>query len=133
MVRRIFLLFVLVYLGYSFTVYYYCDKVSEKPPADALAGFGIWQSRNCQGCHQLYGLGGYMGPDLTNLMSDPLKGEAYAFALMKGGTARMPNFKLSDEEIKKTISFLNWVNQSGKSFVPADKVTWYGNYNLEGK
>ncbi len=39
--------------------------------APAAAGKLLYQKYNCQACHQIYGLGGYMGPDLTNVYSAP--------------------------------------------------------------
>ncbi|MCH7870146.1 MAG: c-type cytochrome, partial [Planctomycetes bacterium] len=34
----------------------------------AKSGLAIWRENNCQACHQIYGYGGFLGPDLTNLM-----------------------------------------------------------------
>ncbi len=36
---------------------------------DSRKGKLLFQEYNCISCHQLYGLGGYMGPDLTNVIS----------------------------------------------------------------
>lgn len=93
----------------------------------------MWQSKNCQACHQLYGLGGYMGPDLTNIISDSIKGPAYASAFIQSGTAKMPKFNLSAAEVNELLAFLTWVDQSGQSRVPADKVTPLGNYKLDNQ
>jgi nitric oxide reductase subunit C len=79
----------------------------------------------------MYGLGGYLGPDLTNLAGDSLKGEKYMYTFIKYGTGRMPNFNLNDSEVNNIVAFLTWVDRSGKNTVPGDKVTWTGNYNLD--
>jgi len=42
----------------------------------ALQGQQLWQQNNCFSCHQIYGLGGYLGPDLTNVYSQRGKGPA---------------------------------------------------------
>lgn len=132
MVRMIFILLVISYVGYSFLVYEYTAPTAL-PEKEAKAGLDIWQSKNCQACHQLYGLGGYMGPDLTNIISDSTKGVAYAAAFIKAGTARMPDFKFNDDEVKKIIAFLEWVDKSGKSNVNKNAVTWYGSYQIDKK
>lgn len=56
-----------------------------------------------------------MGPDLTNVISNPRKGEAYARALIRGGALPMPKFDLSDRELDDLISFLRHVDSSGES------------------
>jgi nitric oxide reductase subunit C len=115
-------------------VYNYCDTKDRKesiPSAQALAGWDTWQKKNCQTCHQLYGLGGYMGPDLTNVASNSGKDEKYLRTFIKYGTGKMPNFLLDDTEVSNVLAFLQWVDKSGKSKVAAENVTWSGNYNLE--
>ena len=47
----------------------YTDPVGrEAAPltAEASRGQEVWHRYNCQSCHQLYGFGGFLGPDLTN-------------------------------------------------------------------
>ncbi len=125
---------VLVFLCIScavFSVFVYTRKGAQGdvPPSDtARKGMMVWQAKNCQSCHQLYGLGGYMGPDLTNVAE---KGDAYMHAFMQNGTARMPNFQLSEQEIAQLSAFLHWVDRTGKSKVPASAVQWNGSYKLQ--
>ncbi len=123
-----------VFLVYTCVVYSNCDntKTGEgKPDSKVVAGWQTWQEKNCQSCHQFYGLGGYLGPDLTNVASDPLKNENYLRTFIKNGTGKMPNFNLSDTEVSNLVTFLTWVDKSGRSRVPGEKVTWTGNYNLD--
>ena len=130
---KIWIILFVAFITYTCGVYYYCDKnTNEKvPDKHVLAGWDTWQKNNCQTCHQLYGLGGFLGPDLTNVASDPAKNEKYLSIFMKYGTGKMPNLNLSDSEVNNLVSFLKWVDKSGKNRVPKEKVTWSGNYNLE--
>ncbi|SFW86486.1 c-type cytochrome [Chitinophaga sancti] len=121
----------ILFFIYSFYVYIYSS--SENPPAQptasVLSGWKVWQNKNCHTCHQLYGLGGYMGPDLTNIASDPTKGsDAYMKAFMMNGTGKMPNLHLTEEEMTSLVSFLRWVDKSGKSRVAKESVHWTGTY-----
>jgi len=131
MVKTGFIILIVAYCAYSFFVYSYSSKVSDLPSTNVLNGFSTWQSKNCQACHQLYGLGGYMGPDLTNIISDSNKGPAYTSVLIQNGTAKMPKFNFSAAEINDLVLFLTWVDKSGKSIVPSEKVTLLGNYKLD--
>ncbi|MEK6615206.1 MAG: cytochrome c, partial [Bacteroidota bacterium] len=80
---------------------------------DAQNGKLLFQKYNCTACHQLYGLGGYMGQDLTNVMSKQGLGELYVRAFLQGGTQRMPNFHLSEEELKSLVAYLKYVDKTG--------------------
>lgn len=133
MVKNIFILLVVSYCAYSCLIYAYSSKPAGYPSQNITRGFAVWQSKNCQACHQLYGLGGYMGPDLTNIISDSNKGSAYASAFIRSGTAKMPRFNLSVNEVNDLLAFLTWVDQSGHSVVPEEKVTPLGNYKLDNQ
>jgi nitric oxide reductase subunit C len=90
----------------------------------ARHGQRVFQDNNCIACHQFYGLGGYMGPDLTNVIRN--RGEAYSRAFITAGTQRMPTFNLSMEETDALIAFLAFVDQTG-TYPPEDyKVRWTG-------
>lgn len=117
---------------YTAFVYCRCDKQNQAatPTVSVQAGWHTWQAKNCQSCHQLYGLGGYLGPDLTNVASAPGKNEAYLKVFILNGTGRMPCFHLNDKQANEVVAFLQWVDKSGKNFISANQVTWSGNYNL---
>lgn len=107
----LFSLLCLSYISYSGYVY---SSGPEAPPApDALADRGkkIWQENNCIACHQIYQLGGYLGPDLTNAYS--LKGPAYIKAFLENGTEIMPDFDLSPEQITALIAYLQQIDATG--------------------
>lgn len=96
----------------------------EPMPAQARAGQQVYQDYNCVACHQFYGLGGYMGPDLTNVVSN--RGEPYARAFIAAGTARMPNLGLSEEEVDQVVAFLTFVDKTGTYPAEQYNVQWYG-------
>jgi nitric oxide reductase subunit C len=104
-----------LFLAYSLFLYYSTPLGQETKLSVPLAYEGkmLWQEKNCISCHQLYGLGGYLGPDLTNVYT--LKGSAYIKAFLAKGTAVMPDFKLSANEMDKLVAFLKMTDASGKS------------------
>ena len=80
---------------------------------EAKRGKLLFQKHNCTACHQFFGLGGYMGPDLTNVISS--KGEIgakYAAAMIKMGSQKMPNLHLTDDEVNCLVAFLSYVDKS---------------------
>ncbi len=111
---------------YSLNVYTRGTDASHIAPMsdDARHGQQVFQDYNCIACHQFYGLGGYMGPDLTNVMSN--RGEAYTRAFIAAGTVRMPNLGLADKEISALIAYLEFVDQTGTYPAKNYEVQWYG-------
>ncbi|AFD05650.1 c-type cytochrome [Solitalea canadensis] len=130
MVLKVWLSLAGMFMIYTVIVYFKSDSQPNNiPPSEkAIKGWHLWQANNCHTCHQLYGLGGYMGPDLTNIASDSTKGYYYMKAFIKSGSAKMPDFHLSDTETDEIIAFLQWVDKSGKNHVSADQVHWTGTY-----
>ncbi|MCB0697570.1 MAG: cytochrome c [Chitinophagaceae bacterium] len=119
-----------IYTGW---VYLYCDTKSASQLVDTSITHGqtIWQEKNCQSCHQLYGLGGYMGPDLTNIAGDSGRGPRYMYTFLKYGTENMPDYHLTENEISDIIAFLSWVDKSGTSQVPLKNIHWTGTYIID--
>lgn len=116
--RHMFIILSVFFLIYSFTIYLKPLSIKEDLRFNkklAADGRLIWQSCNCQSCHQLYSLGGYLGPDLTNIVSNPNKGEKVIRAMIKSGVKQMPGFVLSDYEMNSLIEFLKSTDASGKS------------------
>ena len=67
-VTSVFIFLSALFLAYSYSIY--IQPLSEKEAIGfnkqkAADGRLIWQKYNCQSCHQLFGLGGYLGPDLS--------------------------------------------------------------------
>lgn len=127
--RAVLLVLTATFALYSLLVY----RGSSGDPhtvadADVRAGIRMWQERNCASCHQLYGLGGYMGPDLTNAYS--VKGEEHIRTFIRYGTGRMPAQAMSDADLKGLVAFLAWVDRSGQGRVPAEALHWTGTYTI---
>lgn len=109
----VFIGLVASFLAYS--VLLYCREYEEPLPANELAQEGkmIWQQKNCVSCHQFYGLGGHLGPDLTNVYSK--RNEPYIKAFLKTGTQIMPDFQLSEHEMDALVAFLKYTDATGIS------------------
>lgn len=75
-------------------------------------GKALFQDYNCTACHQIYGLGGYLGPDLTTAWSDKTRGEAYIRAMLRSGGARMPMYNFTDNEIDALAAYLKFADRS---------------------
>jgi len=104
---------VVTFLFYSFHLYSSLPVKGKTVTEETSKGKLIWQQYNCNACHQVYGLGGYLGPDLTNVYS--VRGSAYIQAFLKNGTTIMPNFQLTGREITDLTAFLESIDASGKS------------------
>ena len=109
----VLVLFVAAYLIYSFTLYTSLPVKQCIVDKRAENGKLVWQKYNCNACHQLYGLGGYLGPDLTNVYSK--RSEAFIKAFLKNGTTAMPNFNINDYEMDCLLKYFNTIDNSGKS------------------
>ena len=118
---------IILFIGYNYNLYLYNTSGSSKTSLSnaALKGQKIWQDNNCTACHQLYGLGGYLGPDLTNIASNPKKGIEYAKAFFNSGIKSMPKFNFTEDEKNDLSDFLNEVDQTG--FYPNKNAEF--NYN----
>ncbi len=109
----IFSLLSVAFFGYSAVLYVTVPE--EEEPAGPLAQQGkiLWQQKNCISCHQLYGLGGHLGPDLTNVAA--IRSDEYIRAFLQSGTQVMPDFHLNDQEIRALIEFFRYTNTTGKA------------------
>lgn len=128
MARNIFyggsLFFIIIFLGLSAQSVSY---ITSQPTNDTLndsviAGKRVWEENACINCHTIMGEGAYFAPELANVMTrwgvadDP---EA-AFETLKGwmesqpsgieGRRQMPQFNLTDEQIRNLANFLLWVD-----------------------
>lgn len=115
-IRIVFFSLVLLFLWYSGSLYNYAFNSKPEGNFDKLLareGAQVWQNNNCQACHQIYSLGGYLGPDLTNIYSAKNKGPAYIRSIIENGVKQMPAFKLGDKEMTALMEFLKSADQSG--------------------
>ena len=92
---------------------------SDDPPLNGLEqeGLRLWRANNCQACHQIYGFGGFLGPDLTNRVNDDTPEDTY-FWILQNGLGRMPAFGFGDSEREAIMAYLRAVNRTGRSQPP---------------
>ncbi len=86
------------------TVLVYSDERTDPLDETALRGRALWHQHGCQVCHQIYGQGGFLGPDLTNVHSriDSVR----LRTLLTVGSGQMPAFRFTDQEIADVRAFL---------------------------
>jgi len=112
--RLILAVFMVVFTIYNYRVYTSSGQNTIPGMSNqAKHGEDLWQKSNCTSCHQLYGLGGYMGPDLTNIVSRPNKGPIYIKAFLNSGVKAMPKFNFSEKEKDNIIAFLTHIDRTG--------------------
>jgi len=93
------------------TLVYTSDRLVKLSPK-AIEGEQLWLNNNCNACHQIYGLGGYLGPDLTNVYTR-VSNDNYLKALFNSGVKAMPQFHFTEKEKEALIQFLKEVDQTG--------------------
>lgn len=131
---HIFIVLSLSFLIYSFSIYIhpiYAKTESNINIEKAISGRLVWQKYNCQSCHQFYGLGGYLGTDLTNIYSAKNKGEAVIKSVILIGNDAMPAYHLSENELTDLMEFFKQTNQSGRA--DYNNFTIYNNGMIERK
>ncbi len=117
-------------------VFAYCMQswivYSDETPASfvqlsqkASRGQKLWYKHNCQSCHQLFGFGGFLGPDLTNV-SQKFSSESIQ-AILKTGPGSMPSIKITLSESQELLEFLSEINKLGISDPRAPKVDQVNN------
>lgn len=127
--RLVFGLLLASFLLYSYWIYTEGATSNESHYSESfLQGQRVWQEHNCSACHQLYGLGGYLGPDLTNVAE---KGEGYVSAFVVNGVRVMPAFSLSKEEQIALYDYLEGVSESGYFPNHQVEINWHGNFKLK--
>ena len=106
------------------TLVYTDDTSSHEPRLGELElrGRALWHSHNCYTCHQLYGFGGFLGPDLTN--AAPRLTRARLDEVLTQGSLQMPPFHLGAADIDAIEAFLRAMDKTGigqaRAFVPPD-------------
>ena len=131
--RAVFATYCVLFVVYTANVYTSGTDAPHVEPMSEQGHHGkqLFQKHNCVACHQFYGLGGYMGPDLTNVISN--RGPAYARAFIASGTRAMPDFGLNDEELDALVAFLEFVDQTGRYPAENYDVTWFGTVAESGE
>lgn len=108
----ILLILVSTFILYNYNIYtsksnYTAINLGKK----AIKGENIWLKHNCNSCHQIYGLGGYLGPDITNVYSR--KGKKYIKTILNSSINSMPKFNFSEEEKDVLVQFFKEIDQTG--------------------
>ncbi|MGY8777895.1 MAG: c-type cytochrome [Longimicrobiales bacterium] len=87
----------------------YSDSVDLTLSEDAVEGRKLFHDGSCQVCHQLWGQGGFLGPDLTNAASR--LDETRLVSLLTVGSGQMPAFNYSPEQIGHLRAFLEEIDR----------------------
>ncbi|MDP7033189.1 MAG: cytochrome c [Planctomycetota bacterium] len=99
-----------------FSIWVYTAPLENNRPdhlsAAAVRGKLVWERSGCISCHQLYGLGGFLGPDLTQLMDRT--GPNYLKTMVQLGSQLMPKQDLEESEIEDLSHYLTAVSSSGR-------------------
>ena len=131
MARNIFyggsLFFILIFVGLTVQSHFYITTTSTdvaKLTPSVAEGKRLWEKHSCVNCHTILGEGAYFAPEVGNVMTrwgiDPEDHQA-AFETLKGwmeamptgieGRRQMPNFGLTDDEMRAIADFLLWTDQ----------------------
>ncbi len=130
MARNIFyggsLCFIVIFIGLSVHSHRYIVNTSTTDApltAEVAAGKRVWEHHACINCHTILGEGAYFAPEVANVMDrwGVLDDPEDAFETLKAwmeaqptgveGRRQMPNFDLSDEDIRNLSEFLRWTNK----------------------
>ncbi|MBV1863045.1 MAG: cytochrome c [Rhodobacteraceae bacterium] len=130
MARNIFyggsLFFIVIFIGLTINSHRYIVNTSsnsDQLTESVVAGKRLWEKHVCINCHTILGEGAYYAPELGNVMArwgvlddpedafDTLKSWMEAQPSGIEGRRQMPNFDLSDEEIRQLADFLMWTNR----------------------
>lgn len=110
---KVLTLIVLIVSFFSYTLFLYKENYSSNAEYGTMADKGkkLWQEKNCNACHQIYGLGGYLGPDLTNVYSQ--RSEAFIKVFLQTGTNIMPAFNLNEEQMNQLMAYFKSIDSTG--------------------
>ncbi|PCI09398.1 hypothetical protein COB72_06650 [bacterium] len=90
----------------------YTDSTQTTPlNHQQSAGRQVWLQNNCQACHQLYGFGGFLGPDLTNAAQRLNQSQLESQLVL--GQGQMPAFDFDQDQTDSLWAFLVAMNQTG--------------------
>jgi nitric oxide reductase subunit C len=87
-------------------------KIKALSPA-AQEGHRIWLDNNCQSCHQIYGFGGFLGPDLTNAIT--YLSDQRLHDVLTSGSQQMPSYHMRSKDIASLKAFLTELDKTGLS------------------
>ncbi len=121
------LFFVIVFIILTVNSHRYVVEVSTAGmplSEEVILGKDVWEEHSCINCHTLHGEGAYFAPEVGNVMTrwGVLDDPEGAFEVLQGwmenqpsgieGRRQMPNFDLTEEEIRGLAEFLRWADQT---------------------
>ncbi len=90
----------------------------ENITAEVILGKKVWEDNDCIGCHTLLGEGAYFAPELGNVYTRFGNSTDAIIGFIKSrpkdgipGRRSMPQFNLTDEELKGMAEFLKWTSE----------------------
>jgi nitric oxide reductase subunit C len=112
--------FILLFLALTFDT---SGKTAQRDNHEAISaqvalGKKVWEENDCIGCHTLLGEGAYFAPELGNVYKRFGNSTEAIAAFIKSrpaegvpGRRSMPQFNLSDEELKAVAEFLKYSSE----------------------
>jgi len=97
---------------------------SDLMTAEVVRGKGIWEDKNCMGCHTILGEGAYYAPELTRVVER--RGEDWIRIFIRDpqamypGKRRMVQYDFSEAEISDLIAFLGWIGKIDTNGFPPE-------------
>lgn len=91
------------------------SRLRTPPLTDqVIEGKRIWQSKNCNDCHTILGIGGYYAPELTKVYDR--RGAAWLQGWLldppsMDPAATMPNQRLEAVQAESLVAFVEWVSR----------------------
>ena len=109
-----YLLVVSTFFAQGWVVWTDAGSTAHEAPlsARAVEGQTIFRAHNCQACHQLFGTGGYLGPDLTNAVNRVPPARFAEF--LDVGAGAMPAFHLTADERDAVWTWLTELDRAGQ-------------------
>ena len=118
----LFFIAIFAFLSWNSVGYIRNHSTNTAALSDSVVrGKRVWEANACIDCHTILGEGAYFAPELSNVMArwgvadDPeaayetLKGWMEAQPSGVEGRRQMPQFNLSDDEIRDLADFFLWV------------------------
>jgi len=85
---------------------------------EVARGKTVWEENNCVGCHSILGEGAYFAPELGNVYKRFGNSEEAIIAFIRSrpeegipGRRSMPQFNLSEEDLKAVAAFLKYASE----------------------
>ena len=93
--------------------------------AKAQIGRRVWHENNCYTCHQVYGFGGFLGPDITNFAGKAFDHEDLVEMVtekLEEGPKQMPVFEFTREQIEGLVAYFEALDKTGIGQARATRV-----------